>query len=319
MLPYEPAWRRPPVRGASAGMTLILTVVGVGVMALAIRDIFQTLFAPSGGGRLSQAAARQVWQVVRSVSSRKQDRLSVAGPLSLVLIILLWTSGLVLGWACLLWPHLPERFLLSPGMSPEQNDGFLDAVYVSLVTLSTLGYGEITPEATWIRLLVPLEALIGFALFTASISWIMSIYPGLARRRHLAREVSILHRSEQRSGVRIADLDAGTYSAMLRDLASQVISVRNDFIQFPITYYFRTSDRAASLEVALPPLAALARNAGRHESPAVRLNAALLLESLQDLSSHLAETWVDCDDDSDLNTTLVAYAADHLHPIGDPV
>ncbi|MBA2468833.1 MAG: two pore domain potassium channel family protein [Chloroflexia bacterium] len=300
-------------------MTLLLTLVGVGVMALVIRDIFQTLFAPSGSGRLSQGAARQVWRLVRSVSSRKQDRLSVAGPLSLVLIILLWTGGLILAWACLLWPHLPERFLLSPGMDPEQNDGFLNAVYVSLVTLGTLGYGEITPEPTWLRLLVPLEALIGFALFTASISWIMSIYPGLARRRHLAREVSILHRSEQRSGVAIADLDAGMYCTMLRDLASQVIAVRNDFIQFPITYYFRTSDRAASLEVALPPLVALARNADRHDSPAVRLNAALLLEALLDLSSHLAETWVDCDDEADMDGVLEAYAADHMHSIGDPV
>lgn len=300
-------------------MTILLTILGVGLTALVIRDVFQTLFAPSGSGGVSHTAAWLVWRLVRSVSRRGPDRLSVAGPLALVSIIMLWTGGMLVGWACLLWPHLPEQFLLSPGMSPDQNDGFLDALYVSLVTLATLGYGEITPEATWIRLLAPLEALIGFALFTASISWIMSIYPALARRRHLAREVSVLHRSEQRSGVGVGDLDAGMYSAMLRDLASQVIAVRNDFIQFPITYYFRTSDRAASLEVALPPLAALARKAGQHDSPAVRLNAALLLEALQDLSSHLAETWVDCDDDAGLDAVLEAYAADHLHSIGDPV
>ena len=146
-----------------------------------------------------------VWRTVRFFSGSKPNRLNLAGPLALILIILLWTVGLVLGWACLLHPHLPQDFLLSTGMVAERNDGFLDAVYVSVVALATLGYGEITPQATWLRLLAPLEALIGFALLTASVTWLMSLYPALARRRYLARQVDLINRLGERDDVATAD------------------------------------------------------------------------------------------------------------------
>jgi hypothetical protein len=292
------------------GATVLLSLVGVGLNALVLRDMFQTIFAPSGSGMLSRWAARLIWRAVHAMGGRR-ERLTLAGPVAMVAIILLWTGGLVLGWACLVWPHLPEEFLLSSGMSPERNDGFLDALYVSLVTIGTLGYGEITPDATWLRLLAPVEALIGFSLFTAAISWIMSVHPALARRRHLSREVTLLQRGELRAGVTIMEVEPATQGAVLRNLASQVIAVRDDFVQFPVTYFFWTADEDAALDVALWRLASLAREAGEADDPGVRLSAALLLEALHDLAGHLGETLVETHGDTDLDAVLAAYAADH--------
>lgn len=296
-------------------MTLLFTAIGILLNVAVLRDIFQTLFNPSGSGAFSSRVVRYVWRGFRVICRRRPNALSFAGPLSLLLIILAWTLGLVLGWACILWPHLPGRFLLSTGLDPNQNDGFLDAVYVSMVTLGTLGYGEITPQTTLLRLVGPLEALIGFALFTASISWIMSIYPALFRQRHLARDVTLLHRSRQRSTTRPIDV-SGT---VLRDFTSQVISVRNDYVQFPIIYFYRTSDPMSSLGLALPSLLALARSVADHADAAERLQATMLLEAIEDLATHLAETSLELDPDEGTDTILRAFASDHLHDVEENV
>ena len=92
-----------------------------------------------------------------------------------------------------------------------------------------------------------------------------------------------------------------------------MLSVHNDFVQFPITYYFHVSDRASALEVALPQLLALARNASEHDNPSVRLSGMLLFEALRDLTIYLAQTRLDCDDGADMDEVLAAYATAHLH------
>ncbi len=293
-------------------VTLIFTVAGIGLNVLVLRDMFHTLFSPVGNAALSSGVARIAWRTVRSVSRGEPDRLCLAGPLSILLIILSWTVGLILGWACILWPHLPDRFLLSSGMVAEGNESFLDAVYLSMVTLGTLGYGEITPQATWIRIVIPLEAFIGFALFTASVSWLMSIHPALSRRRFLARDIALLDRTHQRAGISLVNLGSSRLADNLHVLASQVIKIRDDLVQFPVTYYFRTSDPQSSLEAHLPLLLAWGRAAAEHDDDEVQLHATMLIEALGDLASYLAGTWLDSDQDASIEDILDAYARDHL-------
>ncbi|GAA3309170.1 hypothetical protein GCM10020295_73130 [Streptomyces cinereospinus] len=47
----------------------------------------------------------------------------------------------VLGWAIVYWPHMPAAFTFSPGSEAAQEPALLDSVYLSLVTVATLGLG----------------------------------------------------------------------------------------------------------------------------------------------------------------------------------
>lgn len=256
-----------------------------------------------------------LWRLFRWLGRRWPNVLSLAGPFALLSIIALWTVTLTLGWALVLWPHLTDEFLLSSGMTRADNRGFLDAVYLSLVTLVTLGYGDITPESDWLRIVAPLEALVSLALITAAISWILSIYPVLARRRYLARGVFLLQRAERETGIATDSLDPEGLGAILFDITQRVVNLRNDLVQFPITYYFHTSDRGSAIELALPELVELARTVCRRpDAPAARLHAALLLEALDDLASQIGEAFLDRERAS-LDELLATYAADHEHPI----
>lgn len=297
-------------------MTILLTALGLAFIVLTLRDIFHTLFAPSGTGAMSSFAARHVWRAFRRFARHRSGMLALAGPLGLLCIIALWALALILGWALIIWPHLPEGFLLAPGMEPDQNGGFLTAFYLSLVTLATLGYGDITPKSSWLRILMSAEALVGFALMTAAISWILSVYPVLARRNHLAREVLLLRRSERHGSITLTGTANQGLDAVLLNLTDQVIAFQNDLAQSPITYYFYNANPHSAIEVALPELASIARDARHEHSPSVRFQAALLLEALTELASYLGETFLEGEAET-LEEMLTAYAADHGRELSD--
>ncbi|MFD9036007.1 potassium channel family protein [Streptomyces sp. NPDC059567] len=103
-------------------------------------------------------------------------------------------------WTLIYWPHLPEGFVYSDVLRPADRVGLLNAVHVSLVTLSTLGLGDIAPTEGWLRVVAPMEGLIGFALLSATVSWILGIHPALARRRALALRLSHLYAPIRQSG-----------------------------------------------------------------------------------------------------------------------
>lgn len=96
--------------------------------------------------------------------------LSLAGPSTLVAVIAGWVVLLWAGWALVYWPRLPEQFSFSPGIDPRIRGGFVDALYLSLMTMTTLGYGDVTPSTGWMRILATLQALTGFGLLTASVT-----------------------------------------------------------------------------------------------------------------------------------------------------
>ncbi len=154
-------------------MTLLLSLFGTGLILVALRDIFDTLFHPSGKGMLSRALPRFLWRGIRRIGHRYPLAQELCGPVTLLAVIASWAALLALGWAFVFWPHLARGFLLAPGLGSSAQGGFVDALYISLVTLTTLGYGDITPTSSWLKVLVPFEALVGFGLLTASLSWVI--------------------------------------------------------------------------------------------------------------------------------------------------
>ena len=66
---------------------------------------------------------------------------------------------------------------------------------ISLVTISTLGFGDVHPATDWLRIVNPLEALFGFALLTVVVAWMLQVYPALSRRRVIALHLSALKRA----------------------------------------------------------------------------------------------------------------------------
>ncbi len=295
-------------------MTTLITILGAALIFLGLRDIFQQLFHPSGGGSLSRLIMQALWGIFRRLAMVRRSLLVLAGPTIVLSIIVSWTALLAVGWALLYWPRLPERFSFAPGLAPANQDSFVDALYFSLMSLSTVGYGDITPTTGWLQIASTVEALVGFGLLTAALSWIISIYPVLARRTTFAREVSLIEEAERKFGSVFDRMNAEAVGRMLESLNSGVLRVRTDLVQFPVTYYFHNIEERFSFPVAMPDLLQLARTANEEDQPPeVRQRASTLLEALGDFSEMISSKTFLRLSSNEPDKVLRAYARHHLH------
>src|SRR4051794_7396541 len=287
--------------------TVVLTVAAVLIVALALRDVFDTLFHESGRAVLSRLLMRGVWRVFRRLGGRRW--LSLAGPIALIVVVVSWATMLVVGWALLLMPHMPESFAF--GDAP-RSGRVIESLYLSLTTLTTVGFGDIAPAEGWLRLVTPLEALIGFGLLTASVSWLLSIYPLLSRRRSLAYEIYLLTEAEAKTGKPLTEMDATAAEGLYSELTSRLVSVERDMVTFPVAYYFAEADPRFALPAAMPPLLRLAE-AGRADGVAepVRLRATMLRDAIEDFAHTAADRFHGSAAES-VEELLDDYAQDHL-------
>ncbi|WP_437074640.1 potassium channel family protein [Streptomyces sp. enrichment culture] len=287
-------------------MTWLATLAGGLLVLGALRDVFHTLWHPTRHGGLSRLVMTCMWRFSPHLALRHRPA-GLTGPLGMVAVVAVWASTMAVGWALVYWPHMPEHFSYATGLNPGEHAGPLDALYVSMVMLGTLGLGDIAPTAGWLRVLAPVEALSGFALLSATVAWILGIYPALARRRALALRLSHL----RRSGVPASALDSDGGAALLDGLAAAVSVVSVDFMQYPESYYFYDVDDHTALPLQLDHAVSLARQAAAAAHPDVRLAGSLLRTALDDLAVIL--------DDRFLHTgggagrVITAYAADHGH------
>ncbi|MGX5654577.1 potassium channel family protein [Geodermatophilus nigrescens] len=254
-----------------------VTAAGAVLVLVALRDIFHTIWHPSGRGGLSRRLMRSVWR-----AGRGRVPGPLTGPVAMVVVVLAWVTLITGGWALVYWPHLPAGFAFGSGVDPGPRAGALDALYLSAVTLATLGFGDIVPEAAWLRLVVPVQAMIGFALITAAVSWVLQVYPALSRRRALAVRLSLLRRAD---GTGLVAGGGALAARLLTDLAWEVVQVRVDLSQYAETYWFRDATAETSLPAALGFALDLAALAGETPDPDTRSAGRLLAEAV---AAHLA-------------------------------
>ncbi|MGY1698413.1 potassium channel family protein [Geodermatophilus sp. SYSU D00766] len=283
------------------------TVLGAVLVLLVLRDVVHTLWHPSGRRGLSRRLMAVLWRAGRE-SRRRSGTGFLGGPLAMVVVALSWVLLLVLGFTLVYWPHLPDAFVYGSGLAPGRS-GALDAVYLSLVTLATLGFGDIVPESPWLRLAVPVEAVVGFVLLTAAVTWVLQVYPALSRRRALALRLALL----RRAALPAAAIGAG----LLREIAVDLVQVRVDLTQHAETHYFRDVDPETALPLQLPAALELAEAGGRSPDAQVRTAATFLDVAIEDLTGVLDRQFLHRG--GDVRARVAAYADDHGHRLpGDP-
>lgn len=284
-----------------------VAVVGSLLVLAVMRDVFHTLFHPIGRGSIAPMIMKFVWWLLRLFRADRRIS-SLTGPLGIALVVLTWGALAVLGWAMLYYALMPEGFAYSSELNPATRHKTLDSLYVSLVTIGTLGFGDIVPTTSWLRLIVPLEALFGFMLLTAAVSWVLQIYPALHRRRVLALQLSTLRQAR----VTLPTLGIESVpTGVLTGIAAAVVEVRNDFTQDSATYYFRDLETDASLASSLEYAHQLADEAGSSKHPQTQLAGGLILAAVESLAGLLDEEFLQLGGDT--AAVIKAYAADHRH------
>jgi hypothetical protein len=287
-------------------MAQLWSIAGVLVVCGTLREIFRDLFQPSGSGALSSILGRSLF----GLGKRIRWLLPISGPLTIVVAIAVWTALITIGFGLIYWPHFPQDFQ-QPAPQPQSLSGRLCSVlYFSLVSLTTLASDGLSAQGAWLQLCTALESLIGIGLVTASVTWIVLIYPALGRMRIIARWASILTRAREKPG---HDQFSPVDPNLLRDFAQRIIRARIDFIHFPLIYYFHADTEGSSLAHALRGLLEMTEEAlaeGREEN--IQFAAVTLEIALADLAEVLTTKFVPNADPKKTREPFEAVAEDHL-------
>lgn len=299
-----------PLATVGGSLAVVATAGGALLNLVIAREVFHTLFHPSGRGTLTMAVFRLVWRLTGRLGARAR---ALAGPLAMLLVIAIWIGATVVGWALIYLPALPQSFVFASTLDPQAQDGMIDALYYAWVTQATLGYGDIAPRADTFRLLAPLQATLGFALFTLVVTWILAVYPALQRQRAAASMAHTLQRSHERHGFSPAEIHPTTLSRQLERLAEMLNGVRAELTQYPSTFYYAAPARTLSLAEALPLVSSIADP--EHYGYEARAAAAELTSALELFAAALGEQHLGLPD-ADADEVLAAYRVHH-RPTGE--
>lgn len=288
-------------------MGVALTIIGLVLVAVGLNDMFHSLMHPSGRGSISHAVLSMTWRLSRILGHRFG---TAVGPAGMVIVVALWVMLQGAGWALVYLPHIPDGFTYSPGVDPAWYPDVLEALYISFVTLATLGLGDVVPTDPWIRLASPLHALTGFALLTAALTWFTQIYPPLSRRRALALDLKALADTDYTRA--LPDLAPAVACATLQRLADAINQAGIDLAQHTETYFFQEQDANLSLARQLPYALAMRDAAASCADLERQVSAGLLSRAMEQLGSQLQKF---LEAEEDFEAVFGAYAADHnRHP-----
>jgi hypothetical protein len=233
----------PPASMNAAGW--IVTAVGVSLLGLVSLDVYFTILHSRGrSGPVTEMLIRVVWRLARGAAFRRSRQgrhrlLNHVGPLLLPGTVATLVGLIITGYALLYFPHLPQDFNVEEkARSPRA----VEAFYFSGITFTTLGYGDISPRSTPMRLLALSEALTGFGFISLAVAYLVSLTAALERKRIVA--LSFYHQARQGAdvaGLLIHHFVGGRFVGLDRifaEAARDLQALLESHFEHPLVHYF---------------------------------------------------------------------------------
>lgn len=238
-------------------------VAGILLIAIVLVDAFETVIQPRRVTRRirltrlflilswtfwSGASKRLTGQAEWESSTPRDRRLGVFGPLALLLLLGLWASALVLGFALLQWG-------LGSAVTEVGNPGFGADFYFSGTTFFTLGLGDIVPNSRAARIVTVAEGATGFSFLALIIGYLPTIYSAFS-----AREVDIILLDAragsppsavglmQRFGPEVNPEDVNSFLLEWERWTAQLLESQ---LSYPVLAFFRSQHERQSWLAAL--------------------------------------------------------------------
>ena len=220
--------------------------VGLTLVWIVLRDLFVGVIVPRparGALRPSNLLVSGSWRAWRWIGNRSTDtitreaRLGAFGPAVLILLLLAWVVGLIIGYGLIL---TAVREQLNPVPADPGT-----TLYFSAISFLTIGYGDIVPVGPMARGVAIIEGATGLGVVAVVISLLFSLYASFQRREVLIITLDALAGAPP-SGVVLLENSLhndmvqkleGTFDEWMRWSAE----VLESHLAYPILAYFRSS------------------------------------------------------------------------------
>jgi len=224
----------------------LVGVAGAALVAIVLWEGFETVVLPrrvTRRIRLTRLFFRFTWLlwggIVRGFDGRRRERfLGTFGPLSMIVLLVFWGLGLILGFAMLQWALGSQLSIHG------ERGGFPLDLYMSGTTFATLGLGDVIPATPAARLLTVIEAGTGFGFLALVIGYLPVLYQNFSRREVASAlldaragspstPVELLRRHAQAG--RLDDLDD-----LFRGWERWAAELLESHISYPVLCYYRS-------------------------------------------------------------------------------
>ncbi len=238
-------------------MHFLVAVAALIIIFAVLWDAFETVLLPrrvSRRVRLTRLVYRVTWFPVTFIARRvhqartRERILGPFGPLSLIILLGMWTMLLLIGYAMLQW---------SAGSRLANTTGpvsFGTELYMSGTTFFTLGLGDVTPISPLARFLTVIEAATGFGLLALVIGYLPVLYQAFSHREV---NISLL---DARAGSppsavemlrRHCEQDREGLTQFLRDWERWAAELLESHLSYPFLAYFRSQHENQSWLAAI--------------------------------------------------------------------
>ncbi len=276
-------------------MRIFSLLAGIICLFTVLIDSFQTIILPrraTGRFRLTRLFYISTWRpwkfftMIIHNARKRETVLSFYGPLSLILLLMVWAGSMVVGFALIFYS------LGSPFNDVSKQSHLRTDLYVSGTTIFTLGLGDVTPQSPLTRVIVVLEAGTGLGFLAVVMGYFPVLYGAFSRR-----EVSIsLLDARAGSPPTAAELmRRHSYQGAEQELSTLLVEwerwsaeLLESHISYPQLCYFRSQHTNQSwisaLTAILDASALLIVGVQGHEARQAQLTFAMARHAVVDLT-----------------------------------
>lgn len=275
-------------------METVTLIAGIACLAAVLLDAFKTIILPrraTGRFRITRIFYILSWGPWARLTgllrdARKREAVfSYYGPLSLIFLLMVWACGMVFGFALI-------YFAMGSPFHDTMRLGFLSDIYVSGTTFFTLGLGDVTPNGTWARALMILEAGTGFGFLAVVMGYFPVLYSAFSRREV---SISLLDARAGSPPTAAELLRRHAYEGADQALALLLVEwerwsaeLLESHISYPLLCYFRSQHTHQSwisaLTAILDTSALLIAGVRGHEARQAQLTFAMARHAMVDLA-----------------------------------
>lgn len=222
-------------------MRLLAVAGGFALIGLALFDGFNTVVLPRRvrhGPALSNAFYKTTWRLCAAAGRhiengrRREEFLSIFGPLSLLSLLVLWVAAIVVGFALLQWA--------APLELGGRHGHIADALYLSACSIVTIAFRE--PQNALSRLMIPIEAGFGFAIFGLVVGYLPMLYQSYSGRELRISMLDARAGSPPSAGELLVrqSTNRDNLKRQLADWEEWAAELLEDHLSYPMLAYFRS-------------------------------------------------------------------------------
>lgn len=250
-------------------LAIFQAALGALIILFTLFDAFVTILSLRGGGPATSFISRKLWRLMLFYHGIKPSHkfLAASGPLLMIVVVAFWYGMLYLGWF-LLFQSVEANIVNSNTLTAASN---LDKLYFTGVTLSGLGYGDVTANHFPWTLLSTLAVSTGTLLTSLGLSYIIAVVPVALEKRQLASQINSV--VDDRGGIveRLDDKASVDFVwQKLFDIQLNGMKFSTKYGAYPVVAYFHSSQQDSAFSVAYLKAADILFYIANHPNSALR-------------------------------------------------